>query len=750
MENYKDQEKMRKRYIKDMNIVDSYGVKWDEQTFVSDIIQNFYDSVLPEEFDKNVKIEVKNSDVTITGPKIFDRKLLEKIGGTVKSSRSAGGFGEGFKIVALLALRDFHVSIIAQVGRYIIIPFFKEAELGGKKCRDLCYEILESDEEFQGSKVEIKNCNNVLLNFFRNGKNFFYYPQNPKLGEVIYSSSKDGVYIHRSRPKYSEIYYRRQFRGKVGNFLFTLCYEDEIETIPIDRDRREITRLQKFAEAIGKKLPKDIAWKLLEETQYLWEKGSQILHGFIDGFTAKKYKFKFSKDWLAAESYYEDYDANNYVRRLNLKVASSYFGQIGMKGASKFCKEDIRKKILEPSSSESSKIRILKEAYQELTGQLPFPEDVKLIETKTAKGLWTKNCILLEKNLLYSDFASAMAIYLHEISHNAGKDGDAEFSDDLTTMLNFVIMKPEVIKKFEKEWNNQKMEIKAKGFIGHLAAITKCFFLDDYHIISSSKDGTIRLWNFDGVLVKTIKAGTGDIEITDCMLNLIVVKKYKEIRIFDIEKSEMLHHFPEKEGYHYVKKAYFSSESKQVINIYNDIIEVFDLSKNTRDSYFEKEEWISDAWLFSRRDLIVRRGHSLFINKDIFSVGTKQKLQFLLFIEVGKDYIIDYFNSSTDGTALLGCADSLYLVSIQEKKIRHLIPPLPISSAYLFSLYSFIALGSKEGQVFLWDFNNERYEKLPNSHLAEVTTISASSNEEWICSGGKDKIIQINKVPKLS
>src|SRR5580698_7790545 len=85
-----------------LSILDSYGVRWTHETFARDLLQNFFDSAA--DF-RAVSIDVRRElgTVEIRGAEAFDLDLLAYIGATTKNSgRTVGGFGEGFKICALI------------------------------------------------------------------------------------------------------------------------------------------------------------------------------------------------------------------------------------------------------------------------------------------------------------------------------------------------------------------------------------------------------------------------------------------------------------------------------------------------------------------------------------------------------------------------------------------------------------------------------------------------------------------------
>ena len=54
-------------------------------------------------------------------------------------------------------------------------------------------------------------------------------------------------------------------------------------------------------------------------------------------------------------------------------------------------------------------------------------------------------------------FSKVFSVFLHELSHSSGSgDGEREFSDMLTVLLQNSIEKNKVISKYSKEWSRYK------------------------------------------------------------------------------------------------------------------------------------------------------------------------------------------------------------------------------------------------------------------------------------------------------
>src|SRR5512133_2115699 len=101
-----------------VHLVATYPVYWSVFATLRDFLQNFFDAAGPDAFATNVAIsrEANTTLVEMDGPG-FALDWLLHIGASTKTGSrpgcTAGYFGEGFKIAALCALRDFswHVAM---------------------------------------------------------------------------------------------------------------------------------------------------------------------------------------------------------------------------------------------------------------------------------------------------------------------------------------------------------------------------------------------------------------------------------------------------------------------------------------------------------------------------------------------------------------------------------------------------------------------------------------------------------------
>ena len=71
---------------------------------------------------------------------------------------------------------------------------------------------------------------------------------------------------------------------------------------------------------------------------------------------------------------------------------------------------------------------------------------------------YNSKTVYLHKDLFKSSFGKIFSTFLHELSHSHGSgDGEREFSDMLTVLLQNSIEKNNVISKYSKEWSRYKV-----------------------------------------------------------------------------------------------------------------------------------------------------------------------------------------------------------------------------------------------------------------------------------------------------
>jgi hypothetical protein len=67
--------------------------------------------------------------------------------------------------------------------------------------------------------------------------------------------------------------------------------------------------------------------------------------------------------------------------------------------------------------------------------------------------------VFLSATLFTSDFAEALAVFLHEHAHIFGYDGDRGFTDALTELIESVIRHRDALSRHEEEWDRARKAV---------------------------------------------------------------------------------------------------------------------------------------------------------------------------------------------------------------------------------------------------------------------------------------------------
>ena len=92
-----------------------------------------------------------------------------------------------------------------------------------------------------------------------------------------------------------------------------------------------------------------------------------------------------------------------------------------------------------------------------------FELNVKTCESKDILGElksareYSDKTIYLNKDLFSSDFPKFFSILTHEMSHVFGSDGEREFSDVLTHLLEQAVARNSVLSKYSRQWTRYKI-----------------------------------------------------------------------------------------------------------------------------------------------------------------------------------------------------------------------------------------------------------------------------------------------------
>jgi hypothetical protein len=145
-------------------------------------------------------------------------------------------------------------------------------------------------------------------------------------------------------------------------------------------------------------------------------------------------------------------EANAYARRVGYKLGVSYLAKVGMVRA-----HDVWRNNTE--WVDDAELGPVQRARRDLllcaatwlyAGTFP---PLKLARMSSLDGEHRRDMIVLDVSLLSGEFGEALSVYLHELCHEHGKDGDARFSDALTDAIKATAREARTVLRFQDAWH---------------------------------------------------------------------------------------------------------------------------------------------------------------------------------------------------------------------------------------------------------------------------------------------------------
>jgi hypothetical protein len=433
-------------------ILDSYGVEWSLATFARDVLQNFFDAaasfreIVLDRDDAAGTLEVR-------GPAEFDLELLAYVGATTKrDGKTAGGFGEGFKICALVGVRDHGLAIRAGSGETELEVAFEPVPLG----RELCYRVRNAPGR-KGSFVRLEGCTEAVFTAFETARHQFYHEDNPHLGPLVATDAARTVAVHLAAPgeKCGEIYYRRQFRGEIAYHgdragpapRLTLACHHAVESLEGDRDRR-ILEPERVARAVGDRLPPEGLHQALLLLEGEWPHRHEVTDGLLRAAIDRKLRFDWPDGWLA-RSPRNDHGLGRLAEREGFKLAVAEFGAIGMRTPKDAIRVE-KGKDRTPTPAERERIDVAVALYGALSGDDP-PAAVEWKIFDATKGQAPhghhdgRKLFVPAQSLGADGFAQGASVVLHELAHELGEEDSPAFLNRLARLVGAAIRDPSAV-----------------------------------------------------------------------------------------------------------------------------------------------------------------------------------------------------------------------------------------------------------------------------------------------------------------
>lgn len=476
-----------------LGILETYGVKWSLEKVARDTLQNFYDvnNTLDGVTTKVTTQQIENKNVYVVrveGNGEYDFRELVHLGGTSKdkNEQSAGGFGEGAKIAALVLLRDYNFQEVKYGSKGWELTFYLDkAPEGsyGKDARGLWAKLSKVPER-EGSYTEFKTTTTSPedAKSFVKARELFFSSENADFSGPGYVT-EDGFGVKLIGPKVKGHLYdagqRRHFDNEEKGW-------DTVEGINVwthqkvfgsDRDRGVISRTnleQKVLKPLIEGIPYDNCGELIMQMEDYWpskdrwgfEVSTKLLDGLIEKLAASDKKLNFDAKYLSKPLFMPSFIVENLEKQGHV-MCSSGFEKIGMKSANDRFMEMQDHFRVETNEEENNKIDLLYKSLDLISKLVPEDKAGKLAykeiwlyskenEKSIIEGQYNDQFVWLSQERMRESFAKALATYLHEVDHKYGLDYSAEFSYALTDTLEFVIdameKSPEEFKKIRSEW----------------------------------------------------------------------------------------------------------------------------------------------------------------------------------------------------------------------------------------------------------------------------------------------------------
>ena len=493
--------------LKKLNLLMDYSVKWSIETVINNFIQNFYDAVGPIGFKDRFYTEYHDGLITMFADEVFSKEWLFYMGVSTKrnSEKYAGHFGEGFKVASLVAYRDYGIEITMESADWRIRVTKDHQIIAGNDREVLAY-LVEERTYASNSILTLSGTNEELYKQVLVGKKDFFFPDNPRFGEVIIEKDEFAIYKAaptKGRKTLGGIFINYQYRYTLSFPIYICNHSYQVDNDDRDRDSLSERNAKLAFLFIARDLGPESSMKVLEIMRPMWWNYHDrswrrtnwyiVIYSLIvnisqDSITRDKFSKKY-KDLLLADpiwKFYGRYQKTIAYRWLrtseykNRSMVGDLFTRLGIKSLGTLCKEngvfDIE---ADPSETQAKRIKILetiaKEFFYDLLCYDSLPECKILVnkenmahgtaqnrridtDKRNEKGLRVKNYtdrINITRVLIDGDsLAEALPVYMHELLHQFGGDSSPNFHKALKYMHEIILEKGQDILRYEDKWKS--------------------------------------------------------------------------------------------------------------------------------------------------------------------------------------------------------------------------------------------------------------------------------------------------------
>jgi hypothetical protein len=483
---------------------------WDEMMISRDILQNFRDSCVEAKVSINkIKVSTKDDLIKVFAPTFFSLKKLFYIGSTKTESEAdlIGQNGEGAKkCYCDLYRRGIQNPINISGEDALIIGIGKEDKDTG--LRPLVYHFFKINKQ-PGCFFIVKTISKKLKNAFDFGMRNFFHSTNELLGQKLHEHNDIELYTAKTKNGYG--FYRGLKRIEIKDIPVIINIKKPYAALEkktkMDRDRNAFSdKLQTTFFSIFSRSGfysmegNDAIYYILRKSKSVWKKGHPLLssiasHSYsrlkddpeMQDIFGKEYisesKFRYStsiswSDWYSTntQGYILKRDKQQKKKKIMLP---SYFSSFGVESSlDSFIrnKTNTEKRIKNTKTKDLSTkqrasidfcFKAIKEISPSFSKLFDKSEDENLYEVKfksiKCKDLlgqlkddsstYNNKLVYLHVSLFKGSFGKMLSTFMHELGHATGsRDGERNFSDLLTFMLQQALDKNSKVGKFSKEW----------------------------------------------------------------------------------------------------------------------------------------------------------------------------------------------------------------------------------------------------------------------------------------------------------
>lgn len=388
---------------------------------------------------------------------------------------------------------------IVASGRDVVLLRLANETVGDTALRPVEYDFYRTDRETPGTRLILTGCASKLARAMRAGLTHFFHDGNPLLGPRLWSSYDGRFTIYRTAGSDADghVFYRKLRRGGIDDIPVILVidktYESIEKLIRHDRDRNA------FGEALLKVFYRNFVggmghWsgtgqaEIVGLAKHLWKRGHPLLGELANrpGHWSDELTQKTFGDHYYCRSQHQSDPAtrleHDAVERRwqseGREQLPSYFATFGVVNAAAHLAELRRKASAEsrqrnqrsPSIAETAAIEVLSRITRELApevmavfdrGALRYTvaaTDAILGELRQGRSYRAREVFLAER-VFVTDFAEALAVFMHEHAHIFGYDGQRAFTDALTEFLETLIRNRAVLDGYEAQWSDARKQV---------------------------------------------------------------------------------------------------------------------------------------------------------------------------------------------------------------------------------------------------------------------------------------------------